>query len=236
MNESIVAKVDAALPLTNSILQVILKPEVYIPYQAGQYLQILLGNEVYSYSIANAPLGARFYELHIRHSQDNPSTQRLLEAIKQQGEVKIKLPLGECHLEKLALNQSILFIAGGTGFAPIKSMIEQLLASGDKRPFELFWGAHAPSDLYLDEKVRQWQTHVESFRYFSLLSGASKQTLAAVILDHHFKNLVDLQEWQVVIAGPFEMVYAIRDALIAKNVPKNQLFSDAFSFEKRANT
>lgn len=233
MDESILAKVEAVTPLTNSILQVILKPEKYLPYQAGQYLQILLGNDAYSYSIANAPLGARFYELHIRHSQDNPSAQKLLEVIKQQGEVRIKLPLGECHLDKLETNKSILFIAGGTGFAPIKSMIEQLLASGDKRTFELFWGAHASSDLYLDEKVRQWQTHVESFRYFSLLSGASKQTLAAVILDHHFQDLADLQQWQVVIAGPFEMVYSIRDALMAKNVPKNQLFSDAFSFEKR---
>lgn len=224
------ARIESITPLTDTILQVILLPERYVDYQAGQYLQILSGGEELSYSIANAPLGSCKYELHIRHSQGNASNQRLLAEIRQHGVVTIRLPLGDCHLDKLQTTRPILFIAGGTGFAPIKAMIEQLLASGDKRSFELFWGARSQSDLYLDEKVIQWQAHVERFRYFSLLSNTNKETLISKVLEHHPN---DLSKWQVVIGGPFDMVYTIRDFLVAAGLPRTQQFADAFSFEEK---
>lgn len=229
MTKLIKAEVEQVIPLTDSILQVTLKPAHYINYQPGQYLQILSADGELSYSIANAPLGSHLYELHIRHSQDNNNNQQLLNEIKKKGEVTIRVPLGQCHLNQFNAEKPILFIAGGTGFAPIKAMIEQLLASGDKRAFELFWGARSQSDLYMDEKVRQWQAHVEHFDYFSSLSNTSRETLASVILDHHAS---DLKNWQIAIAGPFDMVYAIRDILIAHGVSQEQLFSDAFDFEK----
>ncbi|KTC85041.1 NAD(P)H-flavin reductase [Legionella brunensis] len=228
MSKPVIAQVESVTPLTDSILQIILKPAKYMDYQPGQYLQVLSADGELSYSIANAPLGSHQYELHIRHSQDNPANQQLLAEIKQKGTVRIRVPQGGCHLNKLQMSKPILFIAGGTGFAPIKAMIEQLLATGDKRAFELFWGARSQSDLYMDEKVMQWQAHVEHFHYFSLLSNTSKETLASVILDHHSQ---DLQQWQIVIAGPFDMVYAIRDILVSHGVPREQLFSDAFAFE-----
>ncbi|CDZ76202.1 CDP-6-deoxy-L-threo-D-glycero-4-hexulose-3-dehydrase reductase [Legionella massiliensis] len=229
MNKKIVlAQVESINPLTDSILRLVLKPEQYIEYQAGQYLDILSANEALSYSIANAPLGAHKYELHIRHTPDNESNLRLMAEIKQQGILKINLPLGDCHLDQLDPEKPILFIAGGTGFAPIKAMIEQLLATGDKRPFELFWGARSQSDLYMNEMVTHWQTHVTHFRYFSLLPNSSKDTLASLVLEQHQQ---DLSRWQFVISGPFDMVYAIRDVLIAQGLSQAQLFSDAFSFE-----
>ncbi|WED42984.1 NAD(P)H-flavin reductase [Legionella cardiaca] len=229
MTKPIIAQVESITPLTDSILQIILKPAKYVDYQPGQYLQILAPEGGLSYSIANAPLGSHQYELHVRHSPDNLANQRLLAEIKQQGAVKIRIPQGHCHLDKLQANKPILFIAGGTGFAPIKAMIEQLLATSDSRAFELFWGARSLSDLYMDEKVMQWQAHVKHFRYYSLLSNTSKETLASIILDHHPK---DLPQWQIVIAGPFDMVFAIRDSLVAHGVPREQLFSDAFAFEE----
>ncbi|WP_028388978.1 NAD(P)H-flavin reductase [Legionella fairfieldensis] len=224
------AQVEFINPLTDSILQIILSPERYIDYQPGQYLELLCGNNAFSYSIANAPLGAHNYELHIRHSQDNPYNQQLLAEIKQNGAVTIRLPLGNCYLDKLHPDRPIVFIAGGTGFAPIKAMIEQLLAEGDKRHIELFWGARSQSDLYMNEKVVQWQTHVTHFHYFSLLSINNKETLATRMLTHH---QTDLKHWQFVIGGPFDMVYTIRDSLVAQGVCPSQLFSDAFSFEKK---
>ncbi|KTD24127.1 MULTISPECIES: NAD(P)H-flavin reductase [Legionella] len=224
------AQVESVVPLTDSILQLILTPERFIDYQAGQYLEILSAGEALSYSIANAPLGSHKYELHIRHSPDNVYNQQLLAEIKQSGVVTIHLPFGDCYLNKLDANKPILFIAGGTGFAPIKAMIEQLLATSDKRFFELFWGARSQSDLYMNETVSRWQSHVAQFRYFSLLSNSSKDTLASIVLEQHH---LDLKKWQFVIGGPFDMVYATRDALIAQGVSPKQLFSDAFSFEKK---
>ncbi len=224
------AEIESIIPLTDSILQLILRPERYIPYQAGQYLQIRSKGETLSYSIANAPLGSHKYELHIRHNLENISVQNLLTELKRKGAVTISMPLGDCHLDKLNREKPILFLAQGTGFAPIKAMIEQLLATGDKRPFELFWGARSQSDLYMEATLQQWQNHVVNFRYFSLITSVRKKTLLALVLKHHQH---ELQKWQIVIGGSFDMVYSLRDNLVAEGMAADQLFSDAFSFEKK---
>ena len=226
MSEKIIqAQVEAISPLTDSIVQLVLAPDEFVDYQAGQYLQIVFAEEAFSYSIANAPLGSHKYELHIRHSLDNPYNQQLFAHIKEQGSVRVRVPFGECSINHLDPHRPIMFIAGGTGFAPVKAMIEQLLASADPRPFELFWGARSQSDLYMDEKLNSWKAHVSRFNYFSLLADESKETLASCILEKHPK---DLREWQIVISGPFDMVYSIRDVLVNNGVSPTQLFSDAF--------
>lgn len=227
-NQCIKAQVEEISPLTDSVLKLMLAPEKYIDYQAGQYLQLICGEESFSYSIANAPLGSHKYELHIRHSPENPYNQSLLAEIKQFGTVTLRLPLGNCHINRLHAQKPILFIAAGTGFAPIKAMIEQLLIEGQSRRFELFWGARSQSDLYLDEKVKQWQMHVPQFKYHSFASQSSKETLGSLALSYHEDDLAD---WQVVISGPFDLVYNTRDLLLSQGALQENLFSDAFSFE-----
>ena len=228
--QTIKAQVEKIVPLTDSIMHLTLRPEHYVDYHAGQYLDILCEDQHFSYSIANAPLGSQQYELHIRHSLDNPYNQSLFAHIKKYGSVTLALPYGSCCINNLAKNIPILFIAGGTGFAPVNAMIEQLLADADPRPFELFWGARSKSDVYLDEKVLNWQMHVSRFKYYSFLSESSKENLLSNLLIRHAQ---DLMEWQIVLSGPFEMVYSIRDVLIEQGVPATQLFSDAFSFEAK---
>jgi len=225
------AQIESITPLTDSIIQLILLPEQYTDYLAGQYLEIQCDNESIAYSIANAPLGSHKYELHIRHVQGNPFDQPLFATIKKEGAVTIHVPMGDCHIDRLDKNKPVIFIAGGTGFAPVKAIIEQLLATGDPRSYELYWGARSQSDLYLDEKVKQWQSHVSHFRYYSLLScNNAKESLASLLLSRHND---DLSHYQIVISGPFNMVYATRDMLLARGINKKQLFSDAFSFEQQ---
>jgi CDP-4-dehydro-6-deoxyglucose reductase len=229
MSEQIVkAQVEEITPLTDSIMRLVLVPDQFIKYEAGQYLQILFGEEAFSYSIANAPLGSHKYELHIRHSLDNPYNVRLFAHIKEQGYVTLRLPFGTCSINNLEEKRPIMFIAAGTGFAPVKAMIEQLLADADPRPFELFWVARSHSDLYMDEKVISWDKHVDRFNYFSLLADEHHDTIASQVLRHHPE---DLAKWQMVISGPFEMVYNTRDVLVSNGVSPVHLFSDAFSFE-----
>jgi CDP-4-dehydro-6-deoxyglucose reductase len=220
------AQVISITPLTNSILQLILKPDVFIDYIAGQYLQIIYKNELFSYSIANAPLGSHQYELHIRHTRDNPYNQPLFAEIKRLGVVTIQLPMGECNVSRLHPDKPILFLAGGTGFAPIKAMIEQLLADGESRPFELFWGVRSQSDLYMDDKALHWQSHVNHVKYFPLLSESNQMTLADMVLKRH---MLDINDWQIVISGPFDMAYSIRNTLAAQGVLPENMFSDAFT-------
>lgn len=218
-------------PLTDTILQLILAPEQYIDYQAGQYLQLLLGDTALPFSIANAPLGTRKYELHIRHTQENPTSKWLLDEIKQQGFLNLSAPYGECDYLHLDAAKPIIFIAAGTGFAPVNAMIEQLLAHGSPPRFELIWTARTQSDLYLDEKVKQWQNHVHQFKYTPLLSTKNKKTPFSILWSQHAH---DLHHWQIVLSGSFEMVYKIRDQLIAQGVPRHNLYSDAFQFEEKS--
>lgn len=229
MHEKLIkARIDNIRPLTDSVLQVFLTPETYVDYQAGQYLQIIFQDEALSYSIANAPLGSQKYELHIRHNAKNPVNQALLAEIKNKGYLEIRLPMGTCRLNDLSREKSLIFIAGGTGFAPIKAMIEQLLTDSDPRNFELYWIARSQSDLYLDAMVDAWQSHVKTFRYFSLLSGNRQDKLMDLLKSRHQG---DFQHKEVVISGPFDMVYRLRDNLVNQGISKQAIFSDAFSFE-----
>lgn len=222
------AHVSQATPLTRNLLRVTLTPEQYIPYEAGQYLQVVSPSEVLYYSIANAPLGSHTYELHIRHTPENIEHQHVLNTITQQGCVILNLPFGGCTLHALNPKRPIIFVAGGTGFAPIKAMIEQLLTNGDTRPFELYWSARTQEDLYLDEHALAWQKHIEHFDYIPHITTPNQTTLIERMLERHPHDLAD---YQVVLAGPFDLAYALRDDLIKQGLSQHQLFSDAFDLE-----
>ena len=224
------ALVTQVTPLTNRLLRVTLTPEQYIDYEAGQYLEIVSPDqsETLYYSIANAPLGSKTYELHIRHQPNNTEQQHVLDAITKQGRLILNLPFGQCTLHTLDPNRPILFIAAGTGFAPIKAMIEQLLTEGSTQPFTLFWSARKQEELYLDEKVLAWEKHVAHFNYIPHITDQDQTPLIRRITKQHQTNL---NNYQVVLAGPFDFVYALRDALIKQGIPRNQLFSDAFDLE-----
>lgn len=224
ISQKITATVESIIPLTDSIIQVCLNPQTYVDYRAGQYLQIVLHGQVLSYSIANAPLGSRKYELHIRHASNNQQNALLLAEFKK-GEITVQIPQGNCHLDCLNLHKPLLFIAGGTGFAPIKAMIEQLLASGDNRYFELIWGVRSKSDLYMDDKVSHWRKHVRHFQYYAHVTGSHKSSLTAMVLKKHAE---ELNKWQFVISGPFDMACSLREQLMEHGVTKENLFSDAW--------
>jgi CDP-4-dehydro-6-deoxyglucose reductase len=220
------AQVEHIKPLTDSVMHLILAPERYIDYAAGQYLQILVDEEALCYSIANAPLGSHKYELHIRHTAENHHNQRLFREIKERGEVQLRVPYGGCTVDALEPSRPIIFIAGGTGFAPVNAMIEQLLIAADTRTFELYWGARSKSDVYLNESIINWHAHIERFQHYSLVTSEQKDGLLSALLARHQGTL---GQWQFVLSGPFDMVYSIRDSLLAEGVPQTQLFSDAFT-------
>ncbi len=215
-------------PLTNSILQLKLKPETYIDYKAGQYLQILIENELINYSIANAPLGVPHYELHIRHSGGDPYQQPLFYHLRHHGSCNIQLPYGDCYLDQLAPRKPIIFIAGGTGFAPIKAMIEEMLAHDDPRQIQLYWGARETSDIYHQNLVDQWQAHVEQFHAKTIIDNKKENRLAKEVLK---TDKALLFQAQFVISGPFSLVYNIRDQLVEHGLSINDMHSDAFAFE-----
>lgn len=226
--ESVVADIEFVSPLTDTVLQYFLKPKKYVDYIAGQYLQMVVDGEAYSYSIANAPLGAHHYELHIRHTRQNLNNNKVLDELKTNGQVQINVPLGDCSLDNLQADKPILFIAIGAGFAPIKAMIEQLFADSDPRKIKLYWGARVHSDLYMHDKIVNWQQSTQNFSYSPCLTSREEDSLITQIIN---ENAADLCDHEIVLCGPFDLIYKMRDALLAEGVDKKHLFSDAFSFE-----
>ncbi|HVT62464.1 MAG TPA: NAD(P)H-flavin reductase, partial [Legionellaceae bacterium] len=156
------ATIIAIQALNPTIWEYVLKPAHYISYQAGQYLQIHQGEHPHFYSIANAPFQSTQYLLHVRqlpHQIDAP-----IGSLHQ--ELYLSLPYGDCDLAHLHPHKPILFVAAGTGFAPIRAMLYELLHKGDKRPVELHWGVASIEDLYDQVSLEIWQQRLPNFQYF----------------------------------------------------------------------
>lgn len=222
-------------PLTDKILQVLIEPHQTqrFHYHAGQYIKLLTadGNET-PFSIANAPLGSRQIELHIRHTAENHYSHSLLNEIKQTGCVHLTGPFGQCTWQKAAANRPLLFLAGGTGFAPIKALIEQALADEVELSMHLYWVAKTRSDLYLDELPQAWAHRIPHFRYTPLLSepDAEWHGKTGRIYDAVKEDYTDLSQTQIFAAGPGEMVFAALNALQPLGLVRSAIYSDAFEF------
>jgi len=142
-----------------------------LQFLAGQYIDILLpGNKRRAFSIASPPSVDDLVELHVRHVEGGDFTGWVFEELKELDILRIEGPLGTFFVRNDALDRPMIMMGGGTGFAPLKSMIEDLLAHGDTRPIHLFWGARTASELYQDDLARQWATQHPHIRYSTAIS------------------------------------------------------------------
>lgn len=218
-------------PLTATIMQVFLQLPQALPYLAGQYLEVILNTgtpreQRVPLSIANAALGATQLELHIRHAPENAMNNALLQEIQQSGIVHIAVPFGQCTYLSLKPNLPVIFMARGSGFSPIKAIIEQLLANGSTLSMHLYWGARNKGDQYLDMLPKQWADHVDHFAYTPLLCNDNSDELIQKILDDHS----DLSQHQILAAGPFDMIFKARDMFQQYGLKLDNMYSDAFDF------
>ncbi len=227
MTTIIQAHVNDISALSGSVIQVLLQPDINVPYYAGQYLQVVLDDDILSYSIANAPSAssAALYELHIRHYAGNIKLQKLLTRLHT-GQVTIQLPYGHCHIQNLDEKKPILFIAGGTGFAPVKAMLEGLFVTCENRSIELVWGVRNSEDIYLSDRLRTWQKQHQKFSFYTHVSGIDHQLFIQNVLQRYS---FDFRALQIVLSGPADMAYSFRNELLKHGVNPNHLFSDAFT-------
>ena len=146
-----------------------------IQYHAGQYVEFLLRDgDRRSYSMANAPhtqaAGPRI-ELHLRHMPGGKFTDHVFGTMKEKEILRIEGPYGSFFLREDSA-KPIVFLASGTGFAPIKAIIEHMRFKGIERPATLYWGGRRPADLYQDAWVREQLTHMPQLRYVPVISDA----------------------------------------------------------------
>jgi CDP-4-dehydro-6-deoxyglucose reductase len=201
---------------------------------AGQYLDIMLPqNRRRSFSIASCPGRDELIELHIRKVASGEFTQQLFEGMKEKTLLRIEGPLGQFWFRRESSRPALL-IGGGTGYAPLRSMLRDLLAVGDRRPLHLYWGAQSRPDLYEDEQVRTLSAAHPNLRYTPVLSEAQpsdgwtgrRGLVHAAALEDHPR----LQDFDVYASGPPAMVEAVRHEFIARGLPAQQLFFDSFDY------
>lgn len=203
-------------------------------FRAGQYVDFVLdGGRRRSFSIANAPPGADHLELHVRRIDGGSFTGHVFEGMKEKDILRFEGPLGSFGLD--AGDRPAVLIAGGTGFAPIKSMVEDLIASGRQRALALYWGSRTREGLYMDQLARSWEQALPGFRYVPVLSEPlpTDGWTGRTGLVHHavMADLPDLSGFEAYACGSPAMIDAARADLMSRcGLPADAFFADAFTF------
>jgi CDP-4-dehydro-6-deoxyglucose reductase len=206
-----------------------------LQFLAGQYLEILLADgKRRAFSIASAPQSEDEIELHIRHVEGGGFTGWVFDELNERDILRLEAPLGTFFVRNDQTDRPMVMMGGGTGFAPLKSMIEDLLAHNDKRPLHLFWGVRSQNDLYMHEQALQWAEQHEHIQYTSALtdprddqkSDSFKGFVHAAVLAQYS----DLSGFDIYMSGPPAMIDTGRAAFIEGGAQKRRIFFDSFEF------
>ena len=200
-----------------------------VKFKAGQYVSILTENgEKRDFSMANPPQESDGIQLHVRLVQGGAFTSYVFEQLKPGDQMKVEVPFGGFTLRDS--DKPILFVAGSTGFAPIKSMIEDAFTRGVDRDMTLYWGARQKSGLYLSSLPEKWAAEHPRFRYIPVISDAVEPGMRhglvhqAVLEDHP-----SLASFQAYVCGVTALCRAARKDFRAAGLPVREFFIDTFT-------
>ena len=201
-------------------------------YQPGQYVDFLLdGGRRRSFSIANAPAAAGVLEFHLRVTPGGQFAQFAQERMPEKAILRMEGPLGAFYL-RAESGRPALLLAGGTGFAPVKAMLEAQFARGLTRPFHLFWGARGLRDLYADALAREWTRRHANFRYTPVLSepDAGWSGERGFVHEALLRAYPKLARYDAYLAGPPIMVHKARESFLAAGLDADHLYYDSFDY------
>lgn len=220
--------------LAHDVMRLYLKlPETErLQFLPGQFVDILLRDgRRRSYSLANAPHDDELLELHVRNIPGGAFSGRVFGDMQEKALLRLEGPLGTFHLREDS-DRPILLMAGGTGFAPVKSILEHAFALGLRRPAHLYWGVRAMRDLYLHELPRRWAREHAGFRYTPCLSEPDPrdQWKGRIGLVHNMllQDYPDLGAYDVYMSGPPGMIEAARRDFANHGLEPQRLFYDSF--------
>ena len=225
--------------LSHDVMGVVLKlPEgEHISFSAGQYINIILEDgERRAFSFASAPHNAQNIELQIRLVPGGRFTTHVFEKMKVGDAIRFEGPLGDFVLRES--NRPIIFVAGATGFAPVKSMVEDAFHRGLKRPIRLYWGVRQRRDFYLQHLPEQWQREHENFKFIPVLSEAGPEDewngRTGLVHEAILKDFPSLAGNEIYACGSVRMVEAVFPKLKGQGAEEGMCFSDAFTISARS--
>jgi CDP-4-dehydro-6-deoxyglucose reductase len=215
-------------------------------FHAGQYVEFILRDgSRRSYSMANAPHNlmqetapgatAPVIELHIRHMPGGKFTDHAFSAMKEKEILRLEGPYGSFYLREDSTKPMIL-LASGTGFAPIKAVIEQMQFKGLQRPATLYWGGRRPADLYLDDWVKTQLVSMPNLKYVPVISNALPEDdwtgRTGFVHKAVMEDFPDMSGHQVYACGaPIVVDSARAEFSAACKLPPDEFYADAFTTE-----
>lgn len=204
-------------------------------WQPGQYVDVMLsGGRRRSFSLANPPHDGALLELHVRRSGRGEFTTQVFESMTEGTLLRIEGPLGQ--LAYRPGEGPLLLVGGGTGYAPMKAILRHVLESGIARPVTLFWGARTRDDLYEDAWLRELAGRDPRLRYVPVLSDEDPvgQGERGLVHDAVLAAGLSLARTDVYLAGPPDMVAALRDALPRASADPARIVFDSFEYSPDA--
>lgn len=204
-----------------------------LDYLPGQYIDLLLRDgSRRSFSIANAPGTNDTLELHVRLVEGGVFTEQVFNSLKPGSLLRFEGPLGGFYLRDS--DKPAILMAGGTGFAPIKAIMEQAMLSRSSRPMHLYWGARAKHDLYQHELATQWARARPNIAYTPVLSTPDDSDKWAGktgwVHETVLNDYPDLSGHELYMSGPPPMITSAKRAFLANGLPAEALHYDSFDF------
>lgn len=210
-----------------------------VQYHAGQYVEFLLRDgSRRAYSIANAPhtlaAGAPMLELHIRHMPGGKFTDHVFGAMKEKEIQRIETPFGSFYLREDS-DKPMVLLASGTGFAPIKALLEHMQHKNIQRPARLYWGGRRPCDLYMNDWVMAQLTVMPNLQYIPVVSDALPEDnwtgRTGFVHAAVFQDIPDLSSHQVYACGAPVVIDAAQRDYLKHGLPTEEFFADSFTSE-----
>jgi CDP-4-dehydro-6-deoxyglucose reductase len=221
-------KIDSITKMSNDILIVVLRlpPSSKVEYYSGQYIDLIAGDIRRSYSIANAPANNRL-ELHIKKVELGAMSTYWFENANQNDLLRINGPLGTFFLRNVS-GQNLVFLATGTGIAPVKAILESLNGKPEHDQPDtvtVFWGGRTPDDFYWDLSKCEFPVS-----YTPVLSRPPPDWSGAVgyVQDVFLSRSPDLTKAIIYTCGSDDMIRSARERLIDLGLPEGRFYSDAF--------
>lgn len=229
------SRVEKMVKLSDDVMALYLKlpANERLQFLAGQYIDILQKEgKPRSFSLANAPHDDELLELHVRNIAGGTFTQHVFNGMKERDILRIKGPLGTFFLREDS-PKPIVFVASGTGFAPVKAIIEHALHIGFKREMHFYWGVRKQSDLYMLDKVKAWEA--QGIRFTPVVSDESWNGRSGFVHQAVLDDFKDLSGYTVYACGaPVVVEAAHREFTTQRGLPNEAFYSDAFTFVPKA--
>lgn len=200
-------------------------------WQCGQYIDVMLpGERRRSFSLANPPHDSTLLELHVRRAPGGAFSEQVFTTLGEGSLLRIEGPLGQFVYRPG--DRPVLLIGGGTGYAPLKAMLRQVLEAEGRREVTLFWGARTKADLYEDAWLRALAKKHARFRYFPVLSEqrAEPSHDAGLVHEAVVRRVAGLVGFDIYAAGPPAMIDAVRAALPPQGADPARIFFDSFDY------